>query len=52
MSTPATDQPAKTGPVGVGVIGAGVISKQYLDNLTAFPDLKVHVISDLIEKGV
>lgn len=51
MSTPATDQPAKTGPVGVGVIGAGVISKQYLDNLTAFPDLKVHVISDLFEEA-
>ena len=38
-----------TGPVGVAVIGAGNISKQYLDNLTVFPDLKVHVIADLIE---
>src|SRR3954467_4041588 len=37
------------GPVGVAVIGAGVISKQYLDNLTVFPDLKVHVIADLFE---
>ena len=35
--------------MGVGVIGAGVISKQYLDNLTAFPDLKVYVIADLFE---
>ncbi|AJT42569.1 Gfo/Idh/MocA family protein [Psychromicrobium lacuslunae] len=36
-------------PVGVGVIGAGVISKQYLENLTAFGDLKVHVVADLFE---
>ncbi|NUP73554.1 MAG: Gfo/Idh/MocA family oxidoreductase [Sinomonas sp.] len=35
------------GPVGVAVIGAGVISKQYLENLTKFPDLQVHVIADL-----
>ncbi|WP_125610145.1 Gfo/Idh/MocA family protein [Specibacter cremeus] len=39
----------KTGPVGVAVIGAGNISKQYLDNLTSFPDLKVHVVADLFE---
>jgi predicted dehydrogenase len=37
------------GPVGIAVIGAGNISKQYLDNLTVFPDLKVHVIADLFE---
>ncbi|MEU9949804.1 Gfo/Idh/MocA family oxidoreductase [Streptomyces sp. NPDC047939] len=36
------------GQVGVAVIGAGVISKQYLDNLTSFPDLKVHAVTDLI----
>ncbi|MFI6961748.1 Gfo/Idh/MocA family protein [Streptomyces sp. NPDC050255] len=36
------------GPVGVAVIGAGVISKQYLDNLTSFPDLKVHAVTDLL----
>ena len=42
-------QSSGSGPVGVGVIGAGVISKQYLDNLTVFPDLKVHVIADLFE---
>ena len=28
-----------TRPGGVAVIGAGNISKQYLDNLTVFPDL-------------
>ena len=40
-----------TGPVGVAVIGAGNISKAYLDNLTTFPDLKVHVIADLFEEA-
>ena len=35
------------GPVGVGVIGAGVISKEYLRNLTSFPDLRVHAVGDL-----
>lgn len=39
----------KTGPVGVGIIGAGVISKEYLDNLTSFPDIKVVAIGDLFE---
>jgi predicted dehydrogenase len=38
-----------TGRVGVGIIGAGVISKQYLDNLTSFPDIKVVAIGDLFE---
>lgn len=37
------------GPVGVALIGAGVISKQYLENLTRFPDVKVHAIADLFE---
>ncbi|CAI3792164.1 Gfo/Idh/MocA family protein [Pseudarthrobacter sp. MM222] len=41
--------PRGSGPVGVGIIGAGNISKQYLDNLTSFPDVKVHVIADLFE---
>ncbi|ACQ81638.1 oxidoreductase domain protein [Beutenbergia cavernae DSM 12333] len=36
-----------TGRVGVGLIGAGVISKQYLENLTAFPDLDVRFVADL-----
>jgi len=40
----------RRGPVGVAVIGAGNISKQYLDNLTVFPDLKVLVIADLFEE--
>ena len=50
----ATQQPTpstRRGPVGVAVIGAGNISKQYLDNLTVFPDLKVHVIADLFEEA-
>ncbi|PWC04641.1 Gfo/Idh/MocA family protein [Mycetocola zhujimingii] len=38
-----------TGPVGIGIIGAGVISETYLENLTSFPDVKVHVIGDLFE---
>lgn len=45
MSAPT----AGTGPVGIGIIGAGVISKQYLDNLTSFPDIKVAAIGDLFE---
>ena len=45
QSIPST----RRGPVGVAVIGAGNISKAYLDNLTVFPDLKVHVIADLFE---
>jgi predicted dehydrogenase len=40
----------KAGPVGVGIIGAGVISKEYLDNLTSFPDVKVVAIGDLFEE--
>ncbi|MBT1003466.1 Gfo/Idh/MocA family oxidoreductase [Paenarthrobacter sp. DKR-5] len=39
----------RTGPVGVGIIGAGVISKEYLKNLTSFPDVKVHVVADMFE---
>lgn len=51
MSTPATAAGTRKGPVGVGIIGAGNISKQYLDNLTVFPDLKVHIITDLFEEA-
>ncbi|MBD8024704.1 Gfo/Idh/MocA family protein [Microbacterium gallinarum] len=36
-------------PVGVGIIGAGNISDQYLRNLTAFPDVRVLAIGDLLE---
>jgi predicted dehydrogenase len=35
------------GPVGVGIIGAGVISDTYLENLTSFPDVRVHRVADL-----
>ncbi len=35
------------GKVGVGLIGAGVISNQYLENLTAFPDLDVRFVADI-----
>jgi predicted dehydrogenase len=42
---------AKSGPVGVAVIGAGNISKQYLDNLSTFPDVKVLVVADLFEEA-
>ena len=41
----------RNGPVGVAFIGAGNISKQYLDNLTTFPDIKVLVIADLFEEA-
>jgi predicted dehydrogenase len=37
------------GRVGVGVIGAGVISKEYLTNLTSFPDLEVRFVADIDE---
>ncbi|MFE3174980.1 Gfo/Idh/MocA family protein [Amycolatopsis sp. NPDC059090] len=33
--------------VGVGVVGAGFISDTYLENLTAFPDLRVVAVADL-----
>ncbi|WP_409181527.1 Gfo/Idh/MocA family protein [Amycolatopsis sp. VS8301801F10] len=33
--------------VGVGVVGAGFISDAYLENLTAFPDLRVVGVADL-----
>jgi predicted dehydrogenase len=35
------------GPVGVGIIGTGVISGTYLENLTAFPDVRVVRVADL-----
>lgn len=38
-----------SGPIGVGLIGAGTISKQYLENLTSFPDIVVHSIGDVFE---
>ena len=41
--------PLGAGPVGLGLIGAGVISREYLDNLTSFPDVRVVAIGDLFE---
>lgn len=38
---------SRTGAVGIGVIGAGVISGTYLENMTAFPDLKVLFVADI-----
>jgi predicted dehydrogenase len=44
----STVRPAsRPGPVGVGVIGCGNISKQYLGNLTRFPDVAVVICADL-----
>ncbi|TPW77366.1 Gfo/Idh/MocA family protein [Schumannella soli] len=40
-----------SGKVGVGVIGAGVISKEYLGNLTRFPDVQVHAVGDLFPEA-
>src|SRR5699024_6877258 len=39
------------GPMGVGIIGAGVISKQYLTNLTGYPDVRVVAIGDLVPEA-
>lgn len=36
-----------SGRVGVGLVGAGTISDQYLENLTAFPDLDVRFVADI-----
>ncbi|MFC4111475.1 Gfo/Idh/MocA family protein [Nonomuraea zeae] len=35
------------GPVGVALVGAGVISGQYLNNLNAFPDVRVLGVADI-----
>jgi predicted dehydrogenase len=36
-----------TGPLGLAVVGCGNISKQYLKNLTQFPDVQVLFCADL-----
>ena len=42
------DNPAGDGrPFGIGVIGCGNISKQYLQNLTSFPDVQVVICADI-----
>ncbi|WP_114856625.1 Gfo/Idh/MocA family protein [Brachybacterium sp. YJGR34] len=41
----------QTGPVGVGLIGAGTISAQYLEHLTSFPDVTVHIVGDLFPEA-
>ncbi len=38
---------APAGPVGVAVVGCGTISREYLRNLTSFPDLRVLFCADL-----
>jgi predicted dehydrogenase len=35
------------GPVGVAIVGCGTISREYLRNLTAFPDLRVLFCADI-----
>ena len=34
--------------VGIGIIGVGVISDTYLENLSAFPDVDVLIVGDLL----
>lgn len=43
----ALDRPSRGGPVGVAVVGCGTISREYLRNLTAFPDLRVLFCADI-----
>jgi predicted dehydrogenase len=38
---------AAVGPVGVAVVGCGTISREYLRNLTSFPDLRVVFCADI-----
>lgn len=45
MATP--DRPGRGGPVGVAIVGCGTISREYLRNLTAFPDLRVLFCADI-----
>ncbi len=35
---------------GIGIIGCGVISTYYLRNLTAWPDIEVVAVADLLEE--
>ncbi|GAA2007390.1 Gfo/Idh/MocA family oxidoreductase [Nakamurella flavida] len=47
MSAGGTRPGTGSGPVGVGFIGTGMISDTYLENLTAFPDVRVLILGDL-----
>jgi predicted dehydrogenase len=38
----------RSGPVGVGLVGAGTISGEYLTQLTAYPDVSVRFVADLL----
>jgi predicted dehydrogenase len=51
VSATAPGGETRTGPVGIGIIGAGVISGTYLENLTAFPDVRVHAVGDLFPEA-
>ena len=43
----ALDRPRRGGPVGVAVVGCGTISREYLRNLTSFPDVRVLFCADI-----
>jgi predicted dehydrogenase len=43
----ALDRPGRGGPVGVAVVGCGTISREYLRNMTSFPDLRVLFCADI-----
>ena len=45
-ATPDKVGRSRTGPVGVGVVGAGMISGAYLENMNAFPDLRVVMVGN------
>jgi len=40
-------RPGRGGPVGVAVVGCGTISREYLRNMTSFPDLRVLFCADI-----
>ena len=47
MPAGAAGGPAATEPFGVAIVGCGNISKQYLKNLTTFPDVRVLFCADI-----
>jgi len=46
VSAGAAAATGRRGPVGVAIVGAGVISREYLGNLTGFPDVRVLGVAD------